>query len=245
MSLFLQRAAHYVLIGGFIVCSLASVACIAVHVVPGPYNRVNLSCQSSDPVPARVEVEMLESEAFKIMHRRMVDNSPIERKVKDKVADVFRSQIKNHPNLKYSGNADTTVRITLRLIDPQEDKFESNGSQVAIMLSCLTLLVYPGYTEIEEQMRISVWHRDRLISEKDYVYYRVEYMGWSMIPFNFIFTPSDPSWGVSATSVDYDRALADLKGAVDSDLRDVLCNQIPQAEPEPPADIPEMLEELK
>ncbi|MBR31440.1 MAG: hypothetical protein CMN77_08990 [Spirochaetaceae bacterium] len=192
--------------------------------VPGNHEYDSArSCENLQPVPVRIEVRMLESEAFKVMHRNMMDRSPAEREVKDRVARMFRSHISRHPGLKVQDDAPNTVVITVRLIDTIEDKYQSGASDLAILLSCATLLIYPGYTETEEHVGVSLFQGNTLVAENRYTFYRVSYMGWSMIPFNFFYTPSSPSWGVTASSVDYDQALAPLKPAVDAELKDALC----------------------
>mgnify|MGYP002878863029 CR=1 FL=1 len=132
-------------------CSIALLVsgCIGVTAVTGNLPRPSLrSCESNAPVPARVEIEMLESSAFQIMHRNNFDNSDLERKSKDAIALMLLRHIQKHPNLTNDPGANTTVRITLRLIDPGEDNYDSGLSSLSAVLGCFTLYVIPFYQEL-------------------------------------------------------------------------------------------------
>lgn len=208
-------------------CSIALLVsgCIGVTAVTGNLPRPSLrSCESNAPVPARVEIEMLESSAFQIMHRNNFDNSDLERKSKDAIALMLLRHIQKHPNLTNDPGANTTVRITLRLIDPGEDNYDSGLSSLSAVLGCFTLYVIPFYQETEEYINISVLHRGRIIEQNRYVYHHLRYLSWLMIPFQILYGFHSPNWGATTSGINYDRALAEVKPVIDADLRNVLCN---------------------
>ena len=207
------------------VCTLAvQASCFTTHAIAGNYEYDSaVTCSSTDPVPVSISIDYLKTPRYKESHRDFLDSSSSERKLKSTIAELVRSYIASSPDLVFSEKAETEIRITMQLIDAGENNYQSTRSRITILMSCLTLLVLPGYTEAEEQIRISVFHQNRQIDKKRYVFYLTDYLSWLMIPFNILYTAHQPDWGVTPNDIDYEFALKDLEPAIHADLRKTLC----------------------
>ncbi|MCB1165165.1 MAG: hypothetical protein KDK37_00770 [Leptospiraceae bacterium] len=208
-------------IGSF--CAL-SWGCISSHieVQPEPVGTMN-SCRLNPPMDVAFRVVREESFAYKAKVEADPNDSAAarERDLKNRIESVFSGWILANPGLSLKKDADRTIVLRISLTDLRSK--DKDTTQLSVVLSCLTLFVFPMYANSPESVQVEYYDRNELVQKDSYPYERTDYLSWFMIPWNIVVTSNSPNWGVTDKTIDVPAVMQPYHRSIQINTHNALC----------------------